>query len=186
MQKKWSKYRSAISMLNKCFCKNFTNFNFFEDKAANFIKFFSLPWIITIHIKFCLLHSLFLLFFCLYGLYHLSLFLCIHTLCVAVLYDNFTEIQYSLTDIFMYDVLLFIYLVLLFTHFLLHKSTSMYIFLQFSPNIMLHMFVACCFVCLFASWSCYQCVTSSISVSIYTDLIMRLNVDNFTNIFTKI
>ena len=62
MQKQGSKHRSIIYMLSKIFGKNFTVFNVFADRAANFIQSFSLPWIRTIHIHVCLLHNRFVLF----------------------------------------------------------------------------------------------------------------------------
>ena len=68
-QKQVSKYRSIKYMLNKIFGKHFIVSTFLET-ATNFIKFFPLPWIRTIHIHVCLLHILFLLFvfllFCLF------------------------------------------------------------------------------------------------------------------------
>ena len=62
MQKQ-SKHRAIRSLLNGIFGKHVTLFNVFADAAANFINFFSLPWIRTKHINNSLLHSLFLLFF---------------------------------------------------------------------------------------------------------------------------
>ena len=63
MQKQGRKKRSTIYMLNKVLHKNFAVFKVFADIAESFIKFFSLPWIRTLHMHGCLLHSLLLLFF---------------------------------------------------------------------------------------------------------------------------
>ena len=82
MQKQGSKNRSIIPMLNKTFVKHFNVFKVSRDASANFIKLFSLPWIITIRIHVCLLYSLFLLFFvfllvCLFFCVWLSCFYCL-------------------------------------------------------------------------------------------------------------
>ena len=67
MQKQGSKRSSIISMLNKVFGKCLAVFNNFADTTVNFIKYFLLPGIGTIHIYVSLLHRLFLLFvFCLF------------------------------------------------------------------------------------------------------------------------
>ena len=69
-QKQVSKYRSIKYMLNKIFGKHFT-------VSTNFIKFFPLPWIRTIHIHVCLLHILFLLFVFLFFCLFVCLFVCV-------------------------------------------------------------------------------------------------------------
>ena len=120
MQIQGSKNRSIIPMLNKNFVKHFNVFKVSRDASANFIKLFSLPWIITIRIHVCLLYSLFLLFFvfllvCLFFFcgYHVfiasasSIFVSMYFdlfvfLCVGILYYNITIIQYFFIVIYFF------------------------------------------------------------------------------------
>ena len=120
IQKQRSKHRSILSMLNKIFGKP-TLFNVFgdTDTAANFIKLFLLPWIKTIHVHVCLLHSLFVLFI------FICLFLC---LCYYLIKINFVSSSY----VSMYFQLFIFYCVSVFyydftitQHFCLEKPISL-------------------------------------------------------------
>ena len=106
MQKQGSMQRCIRYIFNKIFGKFFNAFNAFADTAVHFIKRFSLPWIRTIHIHVCLLHSQFLLFtfclfLCLFVQFVSSVFVSIYFwlsmfLSVGIFYYNLIIVQYLL------------------------------------------------------------------------------------------
>ena len=142
-------------MLNKIFGKNFSFLNSFANKVANFIIFFTLPWIRTLHVHVSLLHSLFLLFnFCLFAYliaflfvslcgYHVFIFF-VSTSFVSVylhlfMFLWFASLCYNFTVIYKFletyisvsNLVLIIYFVFLFIHLFVHAWIIKLIFLHF-------------------------------------------------------
>ena len=197
--------------MNKIFSKHITVFKVFADTVPNkFIKLFSLPWIRTMHIRVCLLYSLFQLFnyfliVCLFAgfffrlfvcvvikllffLYHLSSFLCISTylcfywlaFCTIILLLFTISLE---TDISVYDLVLFIYFVLLFIYLLVHTCLIMYVFLHFFALIICNLFLLFSLLFIYLHVD-YDVINASLYLYLFLCIYMHLFRCFNGNIFT--